>query len=309
MQMIDVLKKLAELDAQNPNIVKEDSNLEECGPMGMMDASQPHTPASINITAGSGEELGDMLKTIMSLAGVHKVEPEHLGAEMPPAVVTAEPVMGVDAGRDQEGSAGDVMRSMMDKMNPDDSEEIGSDEETDEGAEQMYNNSPADPTDTPEFDSNEFAYQPNAGGSSHGRAQKNNPHGNPHSHEQEKKNETMEQQLMSQYKEFVAEDNVPTVDQGEYDQEGDMLKDNLMTIEREAKDLVDSIHNNENLPEWVEDKVSQAKGMIVAVAEYMKTQHERGQDHDMADSTSTETMTSETDQYALEDIAKLAGLK
>jgi hypothetical protein len=81
----------------------------------------------------------------------------------------------------------------------------------------------------------------------------------------------------------MAEGDVPTVDQGEYDQEGDMLKDNLMTIEREAKDLVDSIHDNENLPEWVEDKISQAKGMIVAVAEYMKTQHERGQDHDNLD--------------------------
>jgi len=468
MQMINVLKKLAELDAQNPNIVKEDSTLEECGPMGMMDASQPHTPASINMTAGSGEELGDMLKTIMSLAGVHKVEPEHLGAEMPPAVVTAEPAMGVDAGHDQEGSAGDIMRSMMDKMNPD------GEEETDE---EYNNNTPNDPNDVPKFDSNKFAYQPNSG-STHGRAQKNNPHGNP---------ATMEQQLMADYKKFVAESNdysfidkvdldtvgwnyyeehgerdgmarvvektlnlpkgvmgfddtqltfgdatvghldntiremieatkqfmaknpehvqdtiayvkkhhhgggawesmaesdyayvknnfqnvmvngqivgttadggktfissrpnefksgpmpqgavvdkqiqrvnsnpmrrdmpnkqgmaesdVPTVDQGEYDQEGDMLKDNLMTIEREAKDLVDSIHDNENLPEWVEDKISQAKGMIVAVAEYMKTQHERGQDHDMADSTPTETMTSETDQYALEDIAKLAGLK
>jgi hypothetical protein len=200
MQMIDVLKKLAELDAQNPNIVKEDSNLEECGPMGMMDASQPHTPASINITAGSGEELGDMLKTIMSLAGVHKVEPEHLGAEMPPAVVTAEPVMGVDAGHDQEGSAGDIMRSMMDKMNPaDDGEEIeidGGDKETDEGAEQMYNNSPADPTDTPEFDSNEFAYQPNSG-DGNGENGKKRTMAQPTA--------TMEQQLMAEYKQFIGE--------------------------------------------------------------------------------------------------------
>jgi hypothetical protein len=264
MQMINVLKKLAELDAQNPNIVKEDSTLEECGPMGMMDASQPHTPASINMTAGSGEELGDMLKTIMSLAGVHKVEPEHLGAEMPPAVVTAEPAMGVDAGHDQEGSAGDIMRSMMDKMNPD------GEEETDE----EYNNTPNDPNDVPEFDSNKFAYQPNAGDGDGENGKKRI---------MTQPTATMEQELMSEYKKFVAEDDVPAVDQGEYDQEGDMLKDNLMTIEREAKDLVDSIHDNENLPEWVEDKISQAKGMIVAVAEYMKTQHERGQDHDNLD--------------------------
>jgi hypothetical protein len=100
----------------------------------------------------------------------------------------------------------------------------------------------------------------------------------------------------------MAEDDVPTVDQGEYDQEGDMVKDSLMTIEREAGDLGSLIQDDENLPEWVEDKISQAKGMIVAVAEYMKTQHERGQEHDI-DSA------SEDNQYALEDIAKLAGLK
>lgn len=42
--------------------------IQECGiPM-----SAPHSPASVNITAGSGQELASMLKDIMNLAGVHK---------------------------------------------------------------------------------------------------------------------------------------------------------------------------------------------------------------------------------------------
>ena len=48
--MIDVLKRLAELDSQNPNIVKENLGLDECGPMGMMSGMEkPSTPATINI--------------------------------------------------------------------------------------------------------------------------------------------------------------------------------------------------------------------------------------------------------------------
>jgi hypothetical protein len=113
MQMIDVYKRLQELDANNPNIIKESQTVEECGPMGMM-PSEPKTPATINITAGSGEELSGMLNAIMQLAGVHKVEPKHLGNEPPPAQL-------VTVGK--KNDTNDMMRSMMDKMNPEKGEE------------------------------------------------------------------------------------------------------------------------------------------------------------------------------------------
>ena len=191
MQMIDVLKRLAELDAKNPNIVKEGADLAECGIMPDMGMSmnKPSTPASINMTAGSGEELGNLLKDIMSLAGMNKVEPEHLGMELPPAVVSMEPAM----------TAGDSMRSVIDKMHADDEggeeggEEGGDEEETDEG---QYDNSPADPTDAPEFDSEEFAHQenqPGAGDDSKGeKRQSNMP------------TATFES-LMKEYKQFIGE--------------------------------------------------------------------------------------------------------
>ena len=156
--MIDVLKRLAELDAQNPNVaktvVKEDAEIAECGPQGLMGGA-PSTPASINMTAGSGEDLSNMLATIMQLAGVHKVGDEHMGVEPEPSVMTAEPSM----------SASDSMRSVIDKMHNDgageEGDEEGDEEETDEGA--MYDNTPNDPTDKNEFDANEFASHPNDG--------------------------------------------------------------------------------------------------------------------------------------------------
>ena len=76
-------------------------------------------------------------------------------------------------------------------------------------------------------------------------------------------------------------------DRGEYDREGDMVKDNVHTIRREVDELEKIIGDNENLPEWVEEKLSQAKGMIMAASEYMQTQHER----DAEDETGKEGIT------------------
>jgi hypothetical protein len=203
MQMIDVLKRLAELDSTNPSIVKENASIEECGPMGMMGGmGQSHTPASISMSADSGEELSGMLGAIMKLAGIEKVEPHHMGMEPEPMNLTAEPIAAVGPAP----SAGDEMRSVLDKMNGAGGEEEFGDEdgeeETDEG---QYDNSPADPNGANPFDAEEFANHPNKG-STHGRATKNNPHGNPANHEQEKKNDmTMEQRLMAEYKQYVAE--------------------------------------------------------------------------------------------------------
>lgn len=96
MQMINVLKRLQELDEQNPRVIKEAQvPIEECGMMGMGGMNQPHTPASINMTANSGPELTGMLKDIMSLAGLKPVGSDDLGNEPPPAVVSTEPGMSL----------------------------------------------------------------------------------------------------------------------------------------------------------------------------------------------------------------------
>lgn len=145
MQMIDVLKRLAELDAQNPNILKESQPVEECGIMPAQSGlgmSSPHTPASVHITADSGQELSDMLRDIMSLAGMNHHDHDH---DMPDAPMSS-PVGTLDIdttrGDDMPGDMGavDSMRSMIDKLNPDDEE--GEEPEDEEDDVKEYDSTP-----------------------------------------------------------------------------------------------------------------------------------------------------------------------
>jgi len=62
----------------------------------------------------------------------------------------------------------------------------------------------------------------------------------------------------------------------EYNDEAGMLKTNLHTMMRACKGLHNLVSSDENLPEWAQEKVAQAKGMLVAVWDYMESQHEEG---------------------------------
>lgn len=124
--MIDVMKRLAEIDAGNSKIVKENQGVAECGPMGMMDSmpgmgiDKPSIPAnfSINASAGSGDEVASMMSQILTLAGMKQVGSDDLGAEPQGAVVTAEPVSAVGPAVAEPMSGADSMRSVLDKLNP-----------------------------------------------------------------------------------------------------------------------------------------------------------------------------------------------
>lgn len=255
MQMIDVLKRLAELDAGNPNIVKEnqlvpgkfyvvdDGNnavagpfaddleaeaekadysqggrhdaaiaqwtgkdwnfnfsegvsegLEECGMPGMGGMSQPHTPASINMTAASGEELSAMLKDIMTLAG--HAGHDHGDMDMDGDMGMPDmdgPAVAVPS---MEPDATSSMRSMIDKLNgmgdDDGDEEPGDDD--DETKE--WSNTPNDSRKVPDFDSNKFANQDPAGQPGVGdRMDGDRP----------KAFATTEDRLMWEYKQFIKE--------------------------------------------------------------------------------------------------------
>jgi hypothetical protein len=249
MKMIEVMKRLAELDAKNPNMVREGADLAECGPMGMMDGmgemGQSHSPASINMTAASGEELSGMLKDIMSLAGLSKVEPEHLGMEPEPTVMTAEPVTAVGPA----ATDSDMMRSVIDKLNPeldggDDQggmfggDDQGGADQGDDGVskahgdidgdgdhdmddhnaekddepedESQYDNSPADPTKPPAFGSNNFAKQ-------------DNPQGGGNDEEGKKRVGTQPtatfENLMKEYKKFIGESSEEEMDEAAEDED------------------------------------------------------------------------------------------
>jgi len=227
MQMIDVIKKLAELDAKNPRVVKEsDVKVDECGMMGMGEMHppmQPSTPASINMTAGSADELGNLLKDIVSLAGMKSPDAAPMApqgepqGEMPPP---AEPVMGPPE------SPADSMRSVIDKLNPMDDEPGGEEpdgkEPEDDGKDDVsqahgdidgdgdhdmddheaekgkkdeeYDNAPSDPNKPPPFDSNKLSNQDPAGHPGSGdRMDGDRP----------KAFATFEDQLMYEYKKYV----------------------------------------------------------------------------------------------------------
>jgi len=62
----------------------------------------------------------------------------------------------------------------------------------------------------------------------------------------------------------------------EYRGEVGMVKNNLHTIVRVSVHLAKELKNNEDLPEWVEEKISIAKGMMVTAMDYMISQHEQG---------------------------------
>ena len=241
MQMIDVMKRLAELDSRSPTL-RENQQVEECGmmpEMGMMGGmpERPPMPASINMTAGSGEELSDMLATIMQLAGVKQYGPddsqqEPMGNEPQGGEVLAlEPVS-------EPSDSTSNMRSMIDKLNPmggddvsashgdvdndgdhdmDDHEAEKDEKETDEG---QYDNSPADSRKPPPFGSNRFAKQENQPGQGD-RMDGTMPKA------------TMEQQLMADYKKFVSEGNKKVSEisdqlaQNAYDGRADRTKDAL----------------------------------------------------------------------------------
>ena len=217
MQMIDVIKRLAELDATNPRVVKEnDVKVDECGMMGMGEMqpampAHPPTPASINMTAGSADELGNLLKDIVSLAGMKTDAgpmdmPEPAG-EMPPP---AEPEMGPPE------SPADSMRSVIDKLNPMDGDEEPEgddvtaahgdvdndgdhdmddhDSEKKDKADEEWDNAPSDPNKPPPFDANKMSNQDPAGHPGAGdRMDGDRP----------KAFATFEDQLMWEYKKFI----------------------------------------------------------------------------------------------------------
>jgi hypothetical protein len=74
--------------------------------------------------------------------------------------------------------------------------------------------------------------------------------------------------------------NVDVIDRGEYDFEGDQARDQLRTIVRAARRLNGIIDDDDNLPEWVQMKITKASDYIDTAADYM--QDNKGQSMDEA---------------------------
>jgi hypothetical protein len=72
--------------------------------------------------------------------------------------------------------------------------------------------------------------------------------------------------------EFIREDYE------EYNDEAGMAKSNIHTIIRAAEELEHLIHDNENMAEWAQEKLAVVKSMIVAVKDYIASEHERAEE-------------------------------
>jgi len=67
-------------------------------------------------------------------------------------------------------------------------------------------------------------------------------------------------------------DSIALVNKGEYDQEGDMAKDDLQSLAMAAKELHAILGDDENLPEWVQSKITKALDYINSSNQYMHQQ-------------------------------------
>ncbi|WP_353479787.1 DUF3008 family protein [Haliscomenobacter sp.] len=79
---------------------------------------------------------------------------------------------------------------------------------------------------------------------------------------------------------MVGEDDLDPKDQGEYDQEGDMAKDQIKTVVRHAQALEKILGDDDNLPEWVQSKLAKIETMMTAVDDYMQNQQDDDMDMD-----------------------------
>jgi hypothetical protein len=95
--------------------------------------------------------------------------------------------------------------------------------------------------------------------------------------------ETIMKQFPDMSKQGVAEGD----EYNEYSDEVDMVENNLLTIIRACKELADTLKSGENLPEWVEEKISMSKQNMVTVSNYLQSQHAQGHIYDEDHSTAT----------------------
>ena len=70
---------------------------------------------------------------------------------------------------------------------------------------------------------------------------------------------------MKTFSAFVVEAKDPN----EYDKEGEMAERQLLTIIDAAEDLIDLLEDDDNLPEWAQNKITKAVDYLDSVRDYM----------------------------------------
>lgn len=76
------------------------------------------------------------------------------------------------------------------------------------------------------------------------------------------------------------------MDKGEYDQEGDMAKDQLHTLTKAAQELSSILDDDQDLPEWVQSKITKALEFINTSNDYMDQERHDSDDMEKLDEKS-----------------------
>jgi hypothetical protein len=76
----------------------------------------------------------------------------------------------------------------------------------------------------------------------------------------------------------VLEEAISTIDKGEYDYEGAMARTQLQTVVRNAQDLINMLSMDDNMPEWVQSKITLAQDYISSVRDYLQSRQELGEE-------------------------------
>jgi len=69
-------------------------------------------------------------------------------------------------------------------------------------------------------------------------------------------------------------------DPNEYDNEGEMAKTQLKTIMRNAEEMMELLDDDENMPEWVQSKITKASDYMTSAYNYMASEDEEDDEDD-----------------------------
>lgn len=70
------------------------------------------------------------------------------------------------------------------------------------------------------------------------------------------------------------------IDKGEYDYEGQMARTQLQTIMRNSRDMIEMLKDDDNMPEWVQSKITLSHDYLTTARDYLQSKQELGEDKD-----------------------------
>jgi hypothetical protein len=86
---------------------------------------------------------------------------------------------------------------------------------------------------------------------------------------------------------------------GEYDDEAGMAKGSLQTLKRAVDGLMNTIEDNDNLPEWCQEKISLAEDYLVTVWDYIQSEKAQGTDPEINENRDAYQRAQDAAEYGL----------